>query len=248
MYYQLETLIKYNLITEDNHHAGYIDSILFDEGIFGVQYAVVRTDDWLPGRLILLSPAVLGKPDFKEKQIPVSCTRTMIESSPSIETHAPVSLKQKYDLAKHYGWPIRWSGASGTVPGIMTPPNLPAEPAESENSAWQSNPENFPLRRTSEVEGYYVSVEGSQAGTVSGFIIEEPAWMMRYFIVKEGTLKPVYRLVLCASVKKIDFDQSTLFLSVTQKQYDTNPVFIQETPVSEKQEKMMRDFIEEHMQ
>ena len=72
--------------------------------------------------------------------------------------------------------------------------------------------------------------------------------MLRYVVVKEGTLKPVYRLVLCPGIKKIDFDQSTLFLSITQKQYKNNPVFTPEDPISEEQEKMMHDFIEEHMQ
>lgn len=247
MYHQLINLTRYTLVTEDKHIAGTLDSILFDESIFGMQYAVVKTGNWLTGRLVLLSPAVLGLPDTDLEAIPVFSKKTTIESSPSIETHAPVSLKHRHELARYYGWPIQWTGASANVPGVMTPPILPVKPLETDHEENDSGEiEDFPLRRSSEISGYYVSVEGNNEGVIDDIIIETPSWMIRYFVVKEGAVKHRYKLILPSVIEKIDFDLSTVFLDLSHTQFVNAPVFEPETPISEYQEKRMAEYYEKY--
>ena len=64
---------------------GHVDDFLVDEN-WGVRYLVVDTSNWIGGKSVLISPAVIEKVDSPAKEIHVRLKRDEIERSPSVDT------------------------------------------------------------------------------------------------------------------------------------------------------------------
>jgi hypothetical protein len=91
---------------------GHIKDLYFDDQDWVVRYLVADTGEWLPGRMVLLSPVVLTNFDLDGVCRAVSLTRKQIESSPSISSHMPVSRQFEEEYYRYYGWPNYWTGGS----------------------------------------------------------------------------------------------------------------------------------------
>lgn len=240
MYCSLKALMNYLLISVDDHVVGHIDSVLFDEGIYGVRFLVFQTANWSTDRQILLSPDTVGFPNHETKQLPVSYHKKMIESSPGFEVEALVSSTNQQELVRHYGWPIHWSGMGEKAPGVMTPPHFPVETAVLNETEKNHEPTCFPLRRSSDILGYRVLSDNKVVGRVDDFILEIPAWMLRFFVIKKGFIKHKRVLIVSHSIKVIDFDRSALILHISKKWFERAPRYKERNPIPEKQQKTMR--------
>jgi hypothetical protein len=73
---------------------GSLDDLLFDDREWVVRWAVVDTGRWLPGRKVLLPPAVLGEPDEHGGRFSIDLARELIEKSPDASLDLPVSRQQ----------------------------------------------------------------------------------------------------------------------------------------------------------
>jgi hypothetical protein len=74
----------YHIVATDGE-IGHVDDFLVDES-WKVRYLVVDTSNWIGGRSVLISPAVLDMVDSPDKEIRVHMTRDQIEHSPSVDT------------------------------------------------------------------------------------------------------------------------------------------------------------------
>jgi hypothetical protein len=83
---------------------GTVDDVYFDDASWTVRYVVVDTGRWLPGRHVLLSPAVLRGFDGPGRQIKTHLRRSEVEASPSVDTARPVSRQHEIALQRHYGY------------------------------------------------------------------------------------------------------------------------------------------------
>src|SRR6202795_2234164 len=74
----------FHLLATDGE-IGHVDDFLVDEG-WNIRYLVVDTSNWIGGKSVLISPAVLDKIDSPEKKIQTTLSRAEIERSPSVDT------------------------------------------------------------------------------------------------------------------------------------------------------------------
>src|SRR3954469_12257867 len=99
---------------------GSVDEFLFDDEQWTIRYLVANTGGWLTGRLVLISPIVLGKANWEAKTLAVALTRAQIEHSPDIAIDQPVSRQHEAELARYYDYYPYWGGAglwgTGMVP------------------------------------------------------------------------------------------------------------------------------------
>jgi len=65
---------------------GHVDEFLFDAASWTIRYLVVDTSNWIGGRSVLISSAVVESVDAPNGEIRVRLTRDQIERSPSVET------------------------------------------------------------------------------------------------------------------------------------------------------------------
>ena len=84
---------------------GHIDDFLFDEQSWEIRYAVVDTRNWLPGRLVLVSPRSIKSVDWNDRRAHVGLTREAVKASPAYERNAPMSHDEELRVRRHYeGW------------------------------------------------------------------------------------------------------------------------------------------------
>ncbi|MGI8469942.1 MAG: PRC-barrel domain-containing protein [Pyrinomonadaceae bacterium] len=89
---------------------GRVAEFYFDDLDWTVLYMVVDSGAWLPGRRVLISPAVLGETDWIERKMNLMITREEIEKSPEIDLHQPITREQEVSYFAHFGWACLWSG------------------------------------------------------------------------------------------------------------------------------------------
>ena len=65
---------------------GHVDDFLFDAPAWTIRYLVVDTSNWIGGRSVLVSTAVVTGVDWPNGTITVSLTREAIRNSPSSDT------------------------------------------------------------------------------------------------------------------------------------------------------------------
>jgi uncharacterized protein YrrD len=170
---------------------GSVHELLFDDQHWTARYLVADTGGWLTGRLVLLSPAVLGDLDWQERTLDVRLTRRQIEESPDITTDQPVSRQHELDLANYYGYGPYWGGVGLWGPA-MYPVGLwragtvsaPVGAATDEPSRATQEERGDPhLRSTREVAGYAIAARDDEIGHVADFILDDESWAVRYLVV-----------------------------------------------------------------
>jgi hypothetical protein len=82
----------YHIAASDGE-IGHVDDFLVDEATWAVRYLVVDTSNWIGGRSVLISAAVVATVDSAARKIHVRLTRDQIERSPSIDT-ADIDLEE----------------------------------------------------------------------------------------------------------------------------------------------------------
>jgi hypothetical protein len=84
MLHKASKMRGFHLLATDGE-IGHVDDFLIDERTWEVRYLVVDTSNWIGGKSVLISPAVLRSIDSVHQKIQVALTRGAIKSSPSID-------------------------------------------------------------------------------------------------------------------------------------------------------------------
>ena len=150
---------------------------------------VADTGSWLSGSLVLLSPHAFSSLDATGKVLRVNLTRKLIEDSPLIESHKPVSRQYEEEYHRYYGWPYYWQGDA--LWGMSGFPilQLPAMPLANESAGDYRLPlerTDAHLRSTQAVGGYHLQASDGVIGHVCDFMMDAQSWAIRQLIVKTG--------------------------------------------------------------
>jgi len=188
---------------------GTLTNVLFDDIHWLVRYLVVDTGHWLPGRLVLISPASVDSADLAARQLHVKLTKAQVEASPGIESHETVSRQHEQRVAKYYGWPVYWPTEGVLAPDV------------DDQKHGDAN-----LRSASEVQGYYVHAKDGDLGHVADFLIDETLWEIRYVIVDTRNWLPGRKvLVDPRATDRVDWAKSTVHVHLTRDELQHCPTY-----------------------
>lgn len=213
---------------------GTIHDTRFDDESWVVQYFVVDTGNWLPGRKVLISPAAVGHPEWSDGVVPVQLTGKAIEDAPTADLDRPISAEYRQTLGVHHGWPVLWSG---TMPGLTLDPAAPPPKIDVERL------ERSHLRSTREVAGYRIEATDGEIGHVEDFIAEEGSWAIRYLVVDTKNWLPGRKvLVAPAWVREIDWAGKQVQVDLERERIQNSPPFNPSTPVNREYEVRLYDY------
>jgi len=210
-----------NKLGASDGEIGHVKDFYFDDQNWVVRYVVANTGSWLPGRQVLIPPHVFGKLDSDGKILRVKLTRKQIESSPSIESHKPVSRQYEEEYHRYFGWPYYWEGDAllglSGVPIVPLPANtLPSRPATATDS--QPSRADTHLRSTQAVNGYHLLAREENIGHVCDFIMDDQNWTIRQLAVKIGhRLSGREVLIATSAIERISYEDSTVFVNLTKE-------------------------------
>lgn len=198
---------------------GSVEDFYFDDVHWTIRYLVADTSRWLPGRRVLLSPAVLGEPSRATSAIPVSLTKERVKHAPDVESDRPLSRQREIELARHYKWPEYWGVGGPVVP--PAPPEL-----QKPSTKASGKPPDPHLRSLSEVVGYRVLSGETRVGRVDDLVADTADWVVRYFVVDTREWRPGGQVLLAPTwVERIDWAEHGLITELTEAELEACPPY-----------------------
>jgi len=195
----LKDIENYQISATDGE-IGHVKDFYFQDDDWVVRYLVVDTGSWLSSRQVLISPISVLQPDWLARTLPVSINREQVKSSPSIDTDKPVSRQNEEQLLGYYGYPRYWGGAGmwgedlypyAMAPGFASEGAARVDHVERERQleaylrderARHRNDDPH-LRSCKAVTGYHIHATDGDIGHVSGFLVDDETWAIRYLVV-----------------------------------------------------------------
>ena len=237
----LHDLRKYTLSATDGN-IGSVTDFYFDDESWVVRYLVVDTDPWLMGRTVLISPISIGRPDFMERDLPVTLSKDQIRQSPDVNAHRPVSRQMESGYAGYYGYQSYWTGAGLWWGGIY--PNagygygggesgwLPLEQRRQMSSGYLRDladhhaRDDVHLRSSNAVTGYHILATDGELGHVDGFLIDEDTWAIRFFIVNTSNWWVGQQVLVAPEwIERISWSDSVVTLAISRDTVRSAPPY-----------------------
>ena len=87
---------------------GHVEDFFDDERAWTLNYIVVDTRNWLPGRKVLVSPHWASDVSWSKRKVFFDLSIEKIENSPEYNPAEPPNRKYEARLYNHYGFPPYW--------------------------------------------------------------------------------------------------------------------------------------------
>lgn len=155
---------------------GEVKDICFDDRHWIIRHFVIDTGTWLPGRQLLLSPAVLAQPNWSSRFFTIVLTKEQVKNSAGRDRKKLDDHKHKGTVDSNYKWPTYWTDSP--LPGDISIHNLPlkSEPDPAETKAV------FYLRSMEEVIGYAIHTLDGEIGQAEDFVLEYTTWKINWVV------------------------------------------------------------------
>ncbi len=230
MFWLASELEGYGIQAEDGSIGSVVD-LLFDDHDWTVRWLVVDTGSWLSGRQVILPPHALEEPDPAGRVIRASLTRYQVESSPSLDTDAPVSRQMEANLYRYYGWDPYWPVTSsypglavaGAVPPVVAPHHLPPHqpPAREQHTGDPT------LRSVGYVTGSAIEARDGSIGHVEDFIVDRKGWTIRYMIVDTVNWWPGKKVLVAPDwIEDISWSEQSVRVKLTRESIKSSPEYV----------------------
>jgi sporulation protein YlmC with PRC-barrel domain len=214
---------------------GSLRDVYFDDQSTLIRYFVVDTGTWLPGRRVLLVPAVVGGIEAERGEIVTGLTRQQVEDSPPVDTEKPVSRQQELSLHTYYGWQPYWAvpplaGSLAPYWGAAMPAAAHVRPGEervAEEVAARAREQRDPhLRSAREVEGYHVAATDGEIGHVEDFFIDDKDWAIQLLGIDTRNWLPGRKVVISPRwLHGIDWTRRKVQVDLTRQEVKDSPEY-----------------------
>jgi hypothetical protein len=232
---------------------GHVKDFYFDDKRWVIRYLVVDTGSWLSSRKVLISPIAIGKPNWRERMLPVSITKEQVKNSPDIDTAKPVSRQHEIEYLGYYNYPLYWggmglwgeeaypnlmiTGAGGLVtePPIFQTPSGNIDDADREVAEHQH--EDPDLRSCVAVTGYGIKAIDGEIGHVSGFLVDEETWAIRYMIIEAGNWWLGHKILIAPQwVETVSWVDAKVSIQLTRQAIKEAPPYDPSVALTREQE------------
>ncbi len=184
-------------ISATDGEIGHVRDFYFDDDDWAIRYLVVDTGRWLPDRKVLISPISVGHPNWANETLSVSITKEQVRQSPNIDTDKPVSRQNEVEYMGYFGYPYYWSGngmwGGGDYPYAMAGGYVGERVDRKEREDEEDRQlraerrrhrnDDPHLRSCKAVTGYHLRATDGEIGHVSGYLVDDETWAIRYVIV-----------------------------------------------------------------
>jgi hypothetical protein len=141
-------------------------------------------------------------------------------------------VSRRYERAFHdfFATPYYWMGnglwGNFPYPQAVMPPAPEPQPRLAEEAPPAERPDGTHLRSVREVTGYEVMPEGSHAGKVTDFIVDDTSWAL-HFVVVDRSILPFSKKVLIATpwIEDVTWVGQEIHVGVTEEQITEAPEF-----------------------
>lgn len=87
---------------------GHVEDFIVDTQSWTIQYIVIDTKNWWPGKKVLIAPTWISDIRWAQSKVYVDLTRETIKNAPEYNPTAPVNREYETQLYDYYGRPYYW--------------------------------------------------------------------------------------------------------------------------------------------
>lgn len=84
---------------------GHVENLLADDANWDIQYLVIATRSWWPGKIVQLAPYAVTAIDGLDREVKLNVTRDQVKSAPPWDPLAMADEVSEQQLHRHFGWP-----------------------------------------------------------------------------------------------------------------------------------------------
>ncbi len=238
-------------------HIGHVKDLYFSDDSWVIRYLMVNAGPWLLGRNVLISPISIHDANWAERVLPVSLTKEQIKKSPGVDTDKPVSRQHEVDYLDYYGYPYYWGGGgmwgAGLYPYNMTPGygayGLRTADDDSELAAYARDErvrhrnDDPHLRSCNAVKGYAVHARDGEIGHVSGMLIDEKTWAIRYVIVDTSNWWMGHQVLVSPQwITSVDWADSSVTVDLSRQSIKDSPPYESTYDINRERESRLYDY------
>jgi uncharacterized protein YrrD len=208
---------------------GNVQDLFFDDHHWVIRYLVVKAGDWFLSRKVLISPWSILDGASAVDVVPTSLTREQIKNSPSVDTDQPVSRRYEKTYYNYYGYPYYWGGGGlwgGYSYPMMMMPSLSQKSGEQEMAREQRDQQGQHLRSCNAVSGYRLHASDGEIGHVSGYLIDEKSWAIRFLIVETSHWWSGHQVLVASEwITNVDWAGSSVTTDLSRQAVKDSPPY-----------------------
>ncbi|MCA9469324.1 MAG: hypothetical protein KC643_28320 [Nitrospira sp.] len=224
---------------------GVLDTILdvyIDDYFWILCYLVVDTKTWFSGRRVLLTPTVLGQPNWSVEAFPVALTREQIAKSSVMDIEILISREMASELHSSLAWVLYLKDtvfSPGSKAGVL-PKDIDL-PERIPQNIPEINIDNYPhLRSVMDVIGCEVRALDGLAGYLEDFIINVGNWKIPYLVVDSRDHPAGKRVIVQPQyIHSISLVEQTVYLKLWQHSVKNCPEYRGSPMVYSHQDKLV---------
>ena len=95
-------------VTGEDAKIGCVHGLLIETTTWSIRYLIVDTGNWLPGKLILLSPHSVERIDWDDRTVAAGVTMEGVKNCPPYDIDSEISREYEAFLHDYYGWKKYW--------------------------------------------------------------------------------------------------------------------------------------------
>jgi len=101
------TVSGYNIQSTDGD-IGHVEDFVIDDQNWAIRYLIINTQNWWPGKRVLIATKWIEKVDWSELKIVVNLSRELIKQSPEFTDESLLSRDYEVGLHGHYSRQGYW--------------------------------------------------------------------------------------------------------------------------------------------
>jgi sporulation protein YlmC with PRC-barrel domain len=243
---EVKNLIGGTTVATDGE-IGKVANVYFDDEQWTIRYLVVDTGTWL-GRKVLVSPMLIDYTNWDGKILSLLITKEEVENSPDVNTDKPVSRQHELEHLGFYGYPSYWGGSGlwgmGMSPSLMIAGELNL-PSSTESTSAQKiaqlkdehKADDHHLRSCAEVVGYHIHATDGDIGHVTGFVVDEETWAIRYMIVDTSNWWLGHQMLIAPDwILKVGWAEHKISIDITRSEVKESPAYVSGVQIERIQE------------
>jgi uncharacterized protein YrrD len=87
---------------------GHIEDVIIDDETWAIRYLIINTENWWPGKKVLVSPQWIERMSWSESKAFVNLSRDTIKKSPEYTEESLITRDYEIGLHRHYNRPGYW--------------------------------------------------------------------------------------------------------------------------------------------
>jgi sporulation protein YlmC with PRC-barrel domain len=89
-------------------YIGHVEDFIIDDETWAIRYLIVATQNWWPGKKVLVSPQWIERVSWRESTVFVNLTRDAIRQSPEYTEESLLTRDYETGLHRHYDRQAYW--------------------------------------------------------------------------------------------------------------------------------------------